>query len=188
MILSKAATAAFYGLDVGRPQGWGWLAEHFGAMFQKWAREILRHLTAGLKAWRVSAIAGGTRSYPRLCRAARSRRRPKARRHKALGPALIALTPEADAQVEALEQFHIDRHRPEAMRNLDHALADASLVILDTPKRGTDAPGPYPDLAASGLLWLERGRYRIAYDPALPVVAGIFFETDDIPNRFYSDV
>ena len=101
---------------------------------------------------------------------------------------MIALTPEADAQLEALEQFHIDRHRPEAVRNLDHALADASLVILDTPKRGTDAPGPYPDLAASGLLWLERSRYRIAYDPAVPVVAGIFFETDDIPNRFYSDV
>ena len=42
---------------------------------------------------------------------------------------------------------------------------------------------PHPDYCGS-----NAAGYRIAYDPAVPVVAGIFFETDDIPNRFYSDV
>jgi plasmid stabilization system protein ParE len=96
---------------------------------------------------------------------------------------LIALTPEASAQVEALERFYIDKQRPQALRNLGQALAEASLIITNAPSRGLPAPRPYPDLAALGLSWLKRGRYWIAYDPTVPIIAGVFFETDDIPNR-----
>jgi hypothetical protein len=96
---------------------------------------------------------------------------------------LIALTPEASAQVEALERFYIDKQRPQALRNLGHALAEASLIITNAPSRGLPAPRPYPDLAALGLSWLKRGRDWIAYDPTVPIIAGVFFETDDIPNR-----
>lgn len=96
---------------------------------------------------------------------------------------MIELTPEASAQLDALERYYIDKQRPRALRNLGHALAEASLIILNAPERGMPAPRPYPELAGIGLRWIKRGRYWIAYDPAGPIIAGIFFETDDIPNR-----
>ena len=96
---------------------------------------------------------------------------------------MISLTPAASAQLDAFEQFYIDKGLAQALRNLGHALAEASLIILNAPERGLDAPGPYPGLAAFGLRWIKRGRYWVAYDPSVPIIAGIFFETDDIPNR-----
>jgi plasmid stabilization system protein ParE len=95
---------------------------------------------------------------------------------------LIALTPEAARHVEALERFYADRQRAQALRNLGHALAEAS-VIINAPERGMPAPRPYPELASLGLSWIKRGRYWVAYGPAVPVTAGVFFETDDIPDR-----
>ncbi len=96
---------------------------------------------------------------------------------------MIALAPEAGAQLEEFERLYVAQQRPQALRNLGHALAEASLVILNAPHRGLAAPRPYPELAALELLWLKRGRYWIAYDPAGPIIAGVFFDTDDIPNR-----
>ncbi|MBK1660205.1 hypothetical protein [Paracraurococcus ruber] len=96
---------------------------------------------------------------------------------------MIALSPEAAAQVERLELYYVSMGRPQALRNLGHALAEASLIIVNAPERGLTAPRPYPYLAEFGLSWLKRGRYWIAYDPAVPIIAGVFFETDDIPNR-----
>lgn len=96
---------------------------------------------------------------------------------------MIALTPEASAQVEALERYYVAMQRPQALRNLGHSLAEAGLIIANAPERGRPAPRPYPSLAGLGLSWLKRGRYWIAYDPAVPIIAGVFFETDDIPNR-----
>lgn len=96
---------------------------------------------------------------------------------------MIALTPEANAQVEAFERSYIERGRPKAVRNLGHALAEASLIILNVPERGLSAPRPYPELSTLALLWLKHGRYWIAYDPVGPIIAGIFVESDDIPNR-----
>jgi hypothetical protein len=75
---------------------------------------------------------------------------------------LIALTPEASTQVEALERFYIDKQRPQALRNLGHALAEASLIITNAPSRGLPAPRPYPDLAALGL------SNRASFFPSLP--------------------
>lgn len=96
---------------------------------------------------------------------------------------MIALTPEASARLEARDRFTIEKRQPQAIRNLGHALAEASLIILNAPERGIRAPRPCPELAALAFLRLKRGRYRIAYDRAAPVIAGVFFETDDIPNR-----
>lgn len=96
---------------------------------------------------------------------------------------MITLTPEASAQVFALERFYLDKHRPQALRNLGHALAEASLIITNAPELGMPAPRPYLILAELGFLWLKRGRYWIAYDPKALIIAGVFFETDDIPNR-----
>jgi hypothetical protein len=96
---------------------------------------------------------------------------------------VIGLSPEASAQLAALERFYIEKQRPQALRNLSHSLAEASLIIINSPDKGLSAPRPYPGLAALGLRWLKRGRYWVAYDPAVPIIAGIFFETDDIPNR-----
>ena len=96
---------------------------------------------------------------------------------------MIALTPEASAQVDAFERFYIEKGRPQALRNLGHALAEAGLIIANAPERGPPAPRPDPGLAPLGLSWLKPGRYWIAYDPAPPIIAGVFFQTDDIPNR-----
>jgi len=96
---------------------------------------------------------------------------------------VIALSPEATAHVSALKNFYSERQRPQALRNLSHALATASLIILNAPERGMIAPRPYPKLADFGFLWLKSGRYWVAYDPKGPVIAGVFFETDDIPGR-----
>ena len=96
---------------------------------------------------------------------------------------MITLTPEASFQLDTLERFYVEKQRPQALRNLGYALAEASLIILNAPERGLPAPRPYPALASLGLSWLKRGRYWIAYDPAGPIIAGVFFETDDIPNR-----
>ncbi len=96
---------------------------------------------------------------------------------------MIALTPEAAAQLEALEQFYIENQRAQALRNLAYAVAEASLIILNAPERGAAAPRPYPHLADLGFRWLKRGRYWIAYRAEGPVIVGVFFETDDIPGR-----
>jgi hypothetical protein len=79
---------------------------------------------------------------------------------------VISLTPEAAAHLAALERFYTDKGRPQALRNLGHALA-------------RPAPRPYAKLAELGLSWLKRGRYWVAYDPDGPIIAGVFFETDD---------
>ena len=96
---------------------------------------------------------------------------------------MIALTPEASAQLDEFERYYVEQQRPQALRNLGRSLAEASLIILNAPQRGLPAPRPYPELASLELLWLKWGRYWIAYDPTGPIIAGIFFDTGDIPNR-----
>ena len=96
---------------------------------------------------------------------------------------MIPLSPEASAQLDALEHFYVAKQRPQAIRNLAHALAEASLIIANAPERGLPAPRPYPELVMLGLTWVKRGRYWIAYDATVPIIAGVFFDTDDIPGR-----
>ncbi len=98
---------------------------------------------------------------------------------------MIAFTPEARGQIEEFERYDVERQRPQALRNLGHALAEASLVILNAPHRGLASPRPYPESVSLELLWLKRGRYWIAYDPVGPIIAGVFFDSDNIQNRVW---
>jgi hypothetical protein len=50
-------------------------------------------------------------------------------------------------------------------------------------RRSADSLSRVPTLNWCLLAWIKRGRYWVAYDPAGPVIAGVFFETDDIPTR-----
>jgi len=45
------------------------------------------------------------------------------------------------------------------------------------------APCPYPHLVRPDRLWMKAGRYWIAYDPTIPVLVGVFYETANIPDR-----
>lgn len=46
------------------------------------------------------------------------------------------------------------------------------------------APRPYPQLARTGRAWIKEGRYWFSYTlEAPPVIAGVFFETANIPGR-----
>ena len=55
---------------------------------------------------------------------------------------MIALTPEASAQVDAFERFYVEKERPQALRNLGHALAEASLIIANAPSAAFLRRGP----------------------------------------------
>jgi len=74
--------------------------------------------------------------------------------------------------------------RPEAIRNLAYALAEASDLIERQPEGGLPAPRPYPQLAKPGRLWLHVRRYWVAYDLVTPIrIVGVFFDAANIPKR-----
>ena len=96
---------------------------------------------------------------------------------------MIAFTPEARRQVRALRDHYQERDRAKAVRGLRTSLATAWEKIVADPAAGLTAPRPYPHLARPGRLWIKAGRYWIAYDPIMPVIVGVFYETADIPGR-----
>lgn len=96
---------------------------------------------------------------------------------------MITLTPEASTRLKALERFYIEIEWPQALRNLDYALANASLVVVNAPQGGPSPPRPHPELSTPGFSLLKRGRYCIAYDPARPIIAGVFLDTDRLLTR-----
>lgn len=98
---------------------------------------------------------------------------------------MIPLSPEAEAQLDALRVFYEERDRLEATRRLIMAVEEAAERIERDPESGLPAPTPYPSLAALGFLWIKAGAYWIAYHDAGagPVIGGIFYERADIPNR-----
>jgi plasmid stabilization system protein ParE len=93
--------------------------------------------------------------------------------------------PRAERQVDGLLTHFEEIGRPEATRNLIRALRDAVARIERAPGAGLAAPRPYPALADLGLCWIKAGAYWIAYMQAGDerVIAGVFHETADIPNR-----
>lgn len=92
-------------------------------------------------------------------------------------------TQTAQDQLHALEQHYAALGRSQAIRNLAHALAEASLVMLNAPHLGLPAPRPYPTQARPGLFWLKRGRYWISFRLPGPTITGIFFDQADIPGQ-----
>lgn len=86
--------------------------------------------------------------------------------------------------MRALLKYYEDLDRPEASRGLIAALEAAWRTILANPASGLPAPRPYPSLASPGRKWIKSRRYWILYrTDAAPAIAGVFFETADIPNR-----
>ena len=98
---------------------------------------------------------------------------------------MIALRPEAQAQIDGLLQHYERLGRVEAVENLLAAIEQARDQIALAPSAGLVAPRPYPRLAERGLRWIKVGRYWVAYNRAIPpVIHGFFYEAADIPGRF----
>jgi hypothetical protein len=97
---------------------------------------------------------------------------------------LIEYTPEATRQVYAWLQHYEERQRDRAALALLAAREKSERKIERDPSVGRPAPRPYPQLARTGRAWIRSGRYWIAYDTTSPpVIAGVFFETSNIPGR-----
>jgi hypothetical protein len=83
-----------------------------------------------------------------------------------------------------LRSHYEDLGRLDAVRSLMAALDVAEERIERDPAAGLIAPRPCPQLASYGLAWIRSGRYWIAYSTdQRPVIAGVFFETANIPLR-----
>ncbi len=97
---------------------------------------------------------------------------------------MIELSARAARDVARLEEHYDRLGRPEAIRNLAYALAEASDKIKSDPDTGLVAPRPYPGIAKSGRLWLRVRRYWIAYSTTIPpVMLAVFYDTANIPER-----
>src|ERR1700709_2778705 len=97
---------------------------------------------------------------------------------------MIALSPEAEAQLDALIAHYEALGRVEASINLLDALERASKRIVERPEAGLPAPRPYPALAKARRLWVIEGSYWIAYSLTTPpIISGVFYAMSDIPNR-----
>jgi plasmid stabilization system protein ParE len=97
---------------------------------------------------------------------------------------VIALSREAEAQVDRLMSHFEAKGRVEAAVNLVGAIERAKDRIAVAPDAGLAAPRPYPSLRRDGRRWMLEGRYWISYRVAVPpVITGVFYATADIPNR-----
>ncbi|MGO9537635.1 MAG: type II toxin-antitoxin system RelE/ParE family toxin [Limisphaerales bacterium] len=97
---------------------------------------------------------------------------------------MIALSPEAEAQLDALIAHYEALGRIQASINLLNALERAKARISETPEAGIPAPRPYPALAKAGRRWIIEGSYWICYSLTTPpVISGVFYAMADIPNR-----
>jgi hypothetical protein len=97
---------------------------------------------------------------------------------------VIELAARAALEVARLEEHYDQLGRPEAIRNLASALAEASDKIEGEPGTGMAAPRPYPSLVKPGRLWLHVHRYWIAYSTTNPpVILAILYDTANIPER-----
>lgn len=97
---------------------------------------------------------------------------------------MIRLSPEAEAQIDALLEHYERLGRVEATRNLIAVLNTASARIERDPGFGLLAPRPYPSLAKTGRLWLHVRPYWVGYSTtAPPVISAVFYDAADIPGR-----
>ncbi len=91
----------------------------------------------------------------------------------------------ARGHITALREHYEKLERPEAIRNLIRAIEEAAARIERSPEAGLPAPRPYPELKVLGWRWVKAGRYWFAYVTVTDgaVIAGVFYETADIPSR-----
>lgn len=76
------------------------------------------------------------------------------------------------------------RGRLEATRGLVASIESAWQQIITNPAAGLLAPRPDPKIARHGRLWVDAGRYWLAYvtRPSLAIVA-VVYDAADIPRR-----
>jgi len=97
---------------------------------------------------------------------------------------VIALSPEAELQVDQLIAHFEAKERLEAAINLLHSLEHASQRIAADPSAGLPAPRPYPALKRFGRRWIIEGRYWISYSlTSPPIISGVFYAEANIPRR-----
>lgn len=97
---------------------------------------------------------------------------------------MIRLTPEAEAQLDALLEHYERLGRIEATRNLIATLEAASARIERDPAAGLPAPRPYPSLAKPGRRWLHVRPYWVGYSTTTPpVISAVFYDAANIPGR-----
>jgi len=96
---------------------------------------------------------------------------------------LTRLSPEAEAQLDALLVHYEKRNRPEATRNLIAAVEGAIVQIGTNSSTGVTAPRPYPILASYGFRWIKAGSYWFAYTFTGSAITGIYYDQANIPNR-----
>lgn len=97
---------------------------------------------------------------------------------------MIALSPEAESQVDRLVAYFEEKGRVAASANLLGALERAKLRIAKAPDAGLEAPRPYLALKRHGRRWIIEGRYWISYSLTTPpTISGVFYATADIPKR-----
>ena len=98
---------------------------------------------------------------------------------------MIQLSAAAEAALDDLTRHYETLGRDQAIDRLIDAVSTA--CDRYERKRGLfyDSPRPYPGLADLGLRWTKQGSYWFAFEKTAsgPVVAGIFHEAADIPNR-----
>ena len=96
---------------------------------------------------------------------------------------MIELTPRAQQQVRELSAAYARLERPEAIRSLVAAVAEAARLIERASSAGLPAPRPYPALARPGQAWIKIGPYWIRYRLAPPAITGVFHERANITGR-----
>ncbi len=97
---------------------------------------------------------------------------------------MIALSREAEAQVDRLIAHYEAKERLEAAVNLLDAIDRARVRIAQMPEAGLEAPRPYPQLKRLDRRWIIERRYWISYSLTTPpVISGVYYATADIPNR-----
>ena len=91
----------------------------------------------------------------------------------------------ARRQLAELSSHYESAGRLEAVMNLQAAIKQAGRRIDDSPFAGLQAPRPYPQLAAPGLLWIKEGRYWVQYRPSFrpAAIVAVFYESANIPAR-----
>lgn len=98
---------------------------------------------------------------------------------------MIPLSAAAEAALGALTRHYEALGRDRAIDRL--AVSVETACDRYEKKRGLffESPRPYPTLAGMGFRWTKEASYWIAFEEtgSGPVVAGIFHEAADIPNR-----
>lgn len=98
---------------------------------------------------------------------------------------MIPLSVAAERHLDALTEYYASLGRDRAIERAAECVEAACRRYERRPGSFLPAPRPYPALASLGLRWTKEGPYWIAFAEGQhgAIVAGVFHEAADIPNR-----